>query len=279
MKLFSLVILAVALTGSGLAQCSDAGVCSFGGGHDTPSHQLSFDFGTGKSDKVDDISFLAVKVTGDIQILEKSRLTIAVPFTRQSGPAGTTSGIGDLIVAWNQRFTDGKGVIVEGQIGARLPTGKVDNSGLPQRYQNGLGTTDLLVGVNLTSGPWSAGAGVQVPFGRSENPFDRLKRGQDVMLRAGYTQAFGPFSLNAEVIGIKRFGLSSVRDTAVQTERFVDVAGSDQGQVNIVIAPGWALSDVLHIQAAGALPLLQREINIDGLKRVFTASLGVRLML
>lgn len=279
MRVATAVLVTILISTGARAQCSDAGVCGFGGGHDAPSHQLSFDVAAGKSGKADDIQYLVVRATGEFQILERSRISVTVPYARQSGPAGKTSGIGDIIVAWNQRLTGGDGPVLEAQLGARFPTGKVDDSALPQRYQNGLGTADLLVGLNLTSGPWSAGAGVQVPFGRSENPVDRLKRGQDVMIRAGYAQAVGPILLTAEVIGVKRIGLSSVRDTTTAAERFVDVAGSDQGQINVVLAPSIALSAVVYLQGAAALPLLKREINIDGLTRAFTAGIGLRVML
>ncbi len=277
MKTIVLLLTLTATAGSAFAQCSDAGVCSFGTGQETVSHWLSVDAVSGKSTKDDDISFFTLRLSGDIQLLKDSRLSISVPFNRQSGPDGSTSGAGDILVAWNQRFTASDGPIIEGQIGARLPTGSVNKNGLSQRYQNGLGTTDLLIGANLTHGAWSAGAGMQIPFGRSDNRLNRLKRGQDVMLRAGYTQTFGAFVLKTEVIAIKRFGLSSVRDTTALSERFVDVPESDQGQINVVVAPSVPLSEHLLLHAAGAFPLLKRPVNIDGLTRAFTATLGLRV--
>jgi hypothetical protein len=80
-------------------------------------------------------------------------------------------------------------------MGAKLAAGEVNSSNLPQAYQSGLGTNDMLDGVTYTIDNYSAGAAVQIPFGRSGNAATRLKRGSDLMLRFGYTHPLDQISI------------------------------------------------------------------------------------
>ena len=63
--------------------------------------------------------------------------------------------------------------------------------------------------------------------------------------------------------------------TIAGTESFVDVDGSDQTQLNIGLGFNTKISNRVKVDVYGAMPLLKRDNNIDGLKRAFTLSVGV----
>jgi hypothetical protein len=187
--------------------------------------------------------------------------------------------MGDVMVTWVQELSADPENPIELQGGLRLATADENSGGLPQRYQSGLGTNDIMLGVGWVNGHWQAGAGFQIPLGRSANNVDRLKRGPDLMFRAGYTLEHERLQITGELIGIKRLGLSSVQDTTSTDEQFVDIPGSDQTQINVVLTPSFRVSDQLSLRATVAVPLLKREINVDGLTRAFTVAVGVELSL
>ena len=264
----------VPLTGS--AQCSDAGVCTLTSAGGAASGSISLSYGHGKSPAADSLSFQAVRLGVEIRLFEDSRITITLPFNSQSGPLGDVTGIGDLIVVWSQSFSATAGSSLDAQIGGRFATADVNAGGFPQSYQSGLGTNDLLLGLAYTTGRWDAGVGYQISRGRSANAVTKLKRGDDVMARAGYSSTLGDFTLRGEVLGIKRLHLSSVRDASgVSPEETVTIPDSDQLQINILADVRYRINDALSLKATAAVPLLQREINVDGLSRSFTVNLGL----
>ncbi len=260
-------------------QCSDGGVCTLSPGQATDFHRISADASFGKSGGDENITYTSFRLLPSLALFPGSRLNLVIPFSRQSGPLGGATGIGDVMLVWVQELSADPENEVELQGGLRLATADENAGSLPQRYQSGLGTNDILLGAGWVNGHWQAGAGFQIPLGRSANSVDRLKRGPDLMLRAGYTFEHERLRITGELIGIKRLGLSSVQDTTTTDERFVDLPGSDQTQINVVLTPSLRLSEHLSLRAAVAVPLLKREINVDGLTRAFTAVLGVEFSL
>ena len=105
----------------------------------------------------------------------------------------------------------------------------------------------------------------------------RLKRGDDFLLRAGYAYEFDEFKTFAEVLAIKRLSRSSV--VVPGTNTFTDVPGSDQVQVNLLGKVLFPLDERYTLQGLIALPLLNRKVNVDGLTRALTLSIGVHLEL
>lgn len=263
------------------SQCSDAGVCSIG--HrpsESPSHSISFAYTFGKSGTPDDLVFHNADLSAELGVTSDSRLSVSIPFSAQSGPLGSTSGAGDLIALWSQRLLSEVGFSLSLQGGVKLATGSVNEGGLPQAYQSGSGTTDLIIGINVQRDAWGFALGYQWAGGRSKNSPTRLKRGDDLLFRAGYTTRQAQTDLTFEALLIKRLQESSVITSAPGLpETFGNIPDSDQAQVNLVVRIAHPLSETLHFGGFAALPTLKRDVNVDGLKRALVLSAGLSVSL
>lgn len=162
--------------------------------------------------------------------------------------------------------------------GVRLGTGAVNINNLPQTYQSGLGTNDILLGVSYTVDEITLAAAYQLTTGRSANMVTRLQRGDDLMVRVSYTKPFEQLTAGGEIIAIKRIQESNILQTS-QPETFVNVPNSNQLQVNLLGRVGYMLDENYSLQADGAIAFLKRDTNLDGLKRAFTLSFGIIFLL
>ncbi|MBE0645422.1 MAG: hypothetical protein IH600_15165 [Bacteroidetes bacterium] len=265
------------------AQCSDAGACAIGAMHgesdvEVPRHQAAVRYIFGSSGKPEEISYHSILFEGSVEVFSGARVSARLPYMVVDAPPGSISGIGDLTVLWDQRLWQDDGMELRAQGGVKLPTGEDNAKGLPQLYQTGLGTTDLLLGLSLDAAPWNAAIGYQYSDGRSENSRTRLQRGDDLFARAGYRTVVNDFGLGLEVIAIQRLALSSVINLEAEgLDRFISVPGSDQLQVNLLGSASTPLADNLRLALLAAIPLLKRDVNIDGLKRALTVSVGLEL--
>lgn len=256
------------------SQCSDAGVCIIGKKQHAEGHALGITYLFGYSDKNDDLTFHTLRFEGKYHISDNSSIQISLPYSRQSGPAGSASGIGDLTILWNQTVLHDDATTVQIQGGMKLATGVVNANSLPQAYQSSLGTNDLLFGATYTYREITLAAAYQLTTGRSTNSITRLRRGDDLMLRAGYSKVIDQFTVGGELLAIKRIQESSVLQST-QPETFVSVPNSNQLQLNVVARLTYMLNEQYNLSAEGAFALLKRETNVDGLKRAFTLSLGI----
>jgi hypothetical protein len=162
------------------------------------------------------------------------------------------------------------------------------------RYQSGLGTNDLLLGLTYgterltTAGTelWQFTLGYQQPFGTSGNNIDSLRRGPDLVGGISYSTLISDISLSGEILAIKRLTESKlVYHGLYTTEESPDpvyveeltIPNSAFFQLNLKVIAGYAISSSLVIDGSFALPLLKREDNTDGLKRVYTFSGGLRM--
>lgn len=139
----------------------------------------------------------------------------------------------------------------------------------------GLGTNDLLVGVSYSAGNFGVSVAYQKPFGRSANYITRLKRGDDLLFRAGYHEIFNKLKVKAEVLTILRIQESSIQDPIALNEYFTDIDGSNEPQVNILGEVSYSVSNNFELTGMAAIPLLKRDYNLDGLRRSISLSAGV----
>ncbi len=259
-----------------IAQCSDAGACVIGHRLQSQKHQVGVTYVFGKSGKNDDLTFQTGRLEGEFSLFERSRLSVEIPYSSQSGPRGTVSGIGDPIIVWNQRLYREMMSTLLLHLGLKLSIGEANSENLPQAYQSTLGTNDVLVGFTYEYDAWNASVVYQLSRGRSENNLTRLKRGDDILARAGYRFDLQQAKVIGEVLAIKRLEKSSVRNLAsTRADDFVDVPSSDQFQINLQGRLSYPLSDRYHLQILAAVPLLKRDVNVDGLRRSFSLSLGL----
>lgn len=259
-------------------QCSDAGVCIIGKKHSASGNIIGLSYSYGNSGKDSTLMFNTIRLEGTYHIFENADIHLGIPFSNQSGPAGTARGIGDLTILWNQIVMRNEGTTLRLQGGLKLATGSVNSNDLPQAYQSGLGTNDILLGATFEIKGIALASAYQITTGRSANRNTRLRRGDDLMLRAGYTHRAQDFTLGGELLAIKRIQESSVLQTA-QPETFVNVPNSNQLQVNLVGRMTYTFTERFQLQVESALSLLKRDTNVDGLKRAFTLSLGVAHLL
>ncbi len=260
------------------AQCSDAGACVIGGAPAESRHTFSLRYVYGSSGGEDDLVFHAVQLDGVIDVIEDGALILRLPYRAIDGPLGSTSGIGDLTVMWRQGLWSDHGDRLSLQLGGKIATGAVNAEGLPQAYQPGLGTNDVIVGLSYETAPWIFAAGYQLSSGRSDNNVDRLERGDDLFARAGYRTFIDDVNLGLEVIAIKRLAEDNVRHPVVDDgEFFIDIPDSDQLQINIMGTSSYEIDETISLLGQVAFPLLQRDVNIDGLKRSLTVSIGMEI--
>jgi len=254
------------------SQCSDAGVCVLGHGLSPAQNQLRLTGQWGRSGSPDDLNFQALKLDGRFPLGDRATLIAVVPIGRVSGPLGSTTGLGDAILALEATLHQGSLGRVIAQAGARLATGEDDAEGLPQRYQSGLGSTDPIVGVRLEADSWEAGLGYQRASSRSRNRLQPLKRGDDLLVHVGFRSRLGSYPVSLQALAIQRLGKSDIRlpDGSLQV-----LPDTDRLQVNLVGGLSIPLSRAWAIEGRVALPLLKRPDNTDGLKRALSLEWGV----
>jgi len=214
-----------------------------------------------------------MKFLGDLKLFDDIRLLFDLPYSSQSGMLGSVHGLGDLSLLLSYPIIKGQDSKLSIQGGVKLVTANVNSRNLPQSYQSGLGTNDVLLGINYSFDNFLLSAAYQISRGRSKNEFDRLKRGDDIMFRGGYFNSSGEIKYSAELIALKRIHLSSVVDP-INPSHFIDFPGSDQFQIDLMTKMSYPIFSNFNLEAAFAIPFLERKINVDGLTRAFTISIG-----
>ena len=280
-KILSIIFITFLLTSvnKSFAQCSDAGVCQLGFEHEESSSKkvnagISYLFGS--SGKDDNVKFHSVKLDLSYQPFNNTRLSAIFPYNMQSGHLGDVNGIGDLILSFTQNIYNYKKQNISFTFGGKFATGKDNQDNLPQLYQSGLGSNDLLLGLNYTNKNVMIGFGYQVAGGRNKNSITRLERGDDFIARGSYTLEFDEFNLSPQLLIIKRIGKSTVLDLTSPDEKFIELKDSDQLQINFLVNADYSLNKNMKLTLEVAFPFLKREVNVDGLTRAFTAGIGIK---
>ncbi|MDP2876219.1 MAG: hypothetical protein Q8O00_08550 [Holophaga sp.] len=270
------LIIAVCAAANLSAQCSDAGVCALQRMQSNTGNRVGLTYLLGQSGKEDDLRIQTLRLEGQFRVWGEAALSISLPFTSVSGPLGSGSGLSDATLVLDQPLWKSGDLRLAGQIGLRLGTGKSDTKPLlDQRYQPGLGTTDLLLGLRVSIGQsLEMGVGFQKSGGRNDNPITRLERGDDFLLWAEYRREFGSLRAGVKALALKPLGRATVANSA-QPGQFQEVPNSDQPQLNVVPFAEMPLTEAVALQVSAALPLLKRDTNVDGLKRSLSVSLGI----
>jgi len=197
----------------------------------------------------------------------------------QSGPGGNVNGIGDLIISWDQELFSASSALLTASIGMRLATGNENKEpALPQPYQPGLGSNDLILTLNFNFDKFGLGAGYQSAGGRNDKEGIKLKRSDNLLLKVSYHIPFDYLQISPQFLFIKPLSKSTILDLNSSVEKFIDVDKSDQAQLNLFTEIQYYLNENYAVYSELALPLLKRDFNIDGLKRSYTASLGIRFI-
>lgn len=305
----SIITVLCLFSSKSLAQCSDAGVCSVGD-HTTNSTEFTaaLDYLLGSSGKPDNITIQNINLT-----LRYSYFSVIIPYVAKSFEneiyQGSQNGISDVIIGGSYSFTFDRDPYTAGNsngeplwsmptssslsfdIAGKFPTGSTNEGGFPLRYQNGLGTTDLILGAtfslpyydNPNQGNWLFGLGFQMPFGISDNCVDSLKRGPDLLARISYNRSISDIGITGEILAIKRLTTSTLVYNRIYTSEQnpdplyvseLEIPNTDDLQINIKLSADYEITEDIGIHAGVAMPLLKREDNTDGLKRAYTVFLG-----
>jgi hypothetical protein len=264
-----------------IAQCSDAGVCSVG--HtmsDNNDNILNVNVGYkfGSSGKEDDVKYHSFQLGAIYNVFEKTSLQMSMPYNIQSGPLGDVNGIGDLLISVTHNFISDNNSSLSASIGAKFATGEDNADNLPMAYQSGLGSNDILFALNYTYQDIGFGVGYQLAGGRNNNVI-KLERGDDLLVRAAYNLLLDKFTITPQLLFIKRLAKSSILDTTSMTssDSFIEVDNSDQAQLNLLTVVRYQIDKNYSLFADFAIPFIKREVNVDGLTRSYSASIGVQL--
>lgn len=264
-----------------IAQCSDAGVCSVG--HimdDNKDNILNINLGYkfGSSGKEDDVKYHSFLLGAVYNVLEKTAFQMSIPYNIQSGPLGDVKGIGDLLISVTQNFISQNNSSLDASIGAKFATGEDNADNLPMAYQSSLGSNDILFTINYNYKNIGFGVGYQLAGERNDN-ITKLKRGDDLLLRASYNFLLDRLNITPQILFIKRLSESNVVNSASMApmETYIDVENSDQDQLNLLTVIQYQIDNNYSLFADFAIPFIKREVNVDGLTRSFSASLGVQL--
>jgi hypothetical protein len=261
------------------AQCSDAGVCAIGYTPNVEQRQHTFDlqYRYGYSGKEDKIGYNSLELKAAIGVFTRTTLQISAPVYRyNSGTAGKAKGIGDLMVFINQDFEEMLGYDISALFGMRLATGD-DNAepDLPQAYQPGLGTNDLIFGIKFSDERYNVAAGYQlVEDTFTSNRLTPIRRGDDLYLQYARFFDLGGVDLKAETQLIKRLSRTRLRNPDGSVS---ELEKTDQLQINLGVEARYGLNETSSLIGGFAFPVLKRESNADGLTRVLTFFAGWRL--
>lgn len=262
------------------AQCSDAGVCSVGNTMVVRNENIidvNFGYKFGSSGKEDDVKYHSLQLGAIYHVFEKTSLQMSIPYNFQSGPLDDVNGIGDLLVSITQNIISDNNSSLDASIGAKFAVGEDNAENLPMAYQSGLGSNDILFALNYTYKNIGFGVGYQLACGRNNNVI-KLERGDDILLKASYNFLLDQFTIRPQVLFIKRLSESNVVNSASMApmETYIDVENSDQSQLNFLTSFNYEINNNYSLFADFAIPFIKREINLDGLTRVFSASIGVQ---
>jgi hypothetical protein len=235
---------------------------------------LSLSYQYGYSGKDDDISYGSIFLDGKYNYSGNSFVLISVPYNNQSGPLGSTSGIGDIILLVSQNIYKADDFNLSLQGGVKLAAGDESKNNLPQNYQSGLGTNDILLGLSAGYERFYLSTGYQIAGERNDN-IQQVKRGDDFLFGAGYNHNLSEsFTGGLEFLFIKRLSETSIADPAAPGN-YIDIPESDNLQINGAVTLAYKISESIGIKLFGAVPFRKRPVNIDGLTRSLSLSAGL----
>lgn len=273
------MLFAILINNKNSAQCSDAGICTLVPHlelEDNKPFNVGIGYGYGYSGKTDDISYNSININAAYSLTNETSINLFLPYNSQSGPLGSISGVGDLIVGVSQGLKINMVSMLQFSAGVKFATGEDNVDNLPQKYQSGLGSTDILMGVNYRNNNFLFGIGYQIAGERNSNIL-QLKRGDDLLVSGEYNFLVDEFTFSPKLLIIKRLGKSSI-DSSGDTDgiAYGEIPDSDQLQINFLLSTNYKVSETYSLSFDFAIPFLKREVNVDGLTRAFSASLVLR---
>lgn len=306
-----------------LAQgCSDAGACTAGPvgqlqlWQDSVPYQapyrhnarLGFSYANGEQGTI----ITQVNPEINIGFAKNWSLQLKTSYISAHGDLGENNGVGDLFATTSHAFINKTDRSLSGAIGFRLPTGSTDAlapgipagetmlnvlAPLPMPYQTGLGTTDLILGINWRYKRYVAAVAYQhVLVQNNENQFTHsawfndplvtsyfesrgLRRADDLVVRAQYAYGCGRLSLQPGLLAIYHVADDTRLNDAVrgpnEPER-ITLTGSKGLTLNVTVDLRFKLAEHWALEASFGAPVITREVRPDGLTRENVTAVGLQ---
>ncbi|MBK8340895.1 MAG: hypothetical protein IPK99_13255 [Flavobacteriales bacterium] len=256
-----------------------------------------------------------MQITPELSVGIGPRFTwqIKVPYVTASGNLGKNSGVGDIITTASYAFINEDEHHLSAMVGVRLPTGTTsqdpiektsfgsDFRPLPMPYQTGLGTTDLLAGVEWRYHRYVAALAYQHVLKQdNQNLFLHsfwgndpdalgyfesfmLERADDAVLRLQYAYGCKRLALQPGLLAIYHMSTDSRLEQVgepidwnlYELERR-EVEGSEGLTLNLTADLRYALSERWAIETTFGTPLLTRDVRPDGLTRSLVVGAWLR---
>ena len=284
--------------------CSDAGLCTAGSMKDNGASDEKWRFGYntqyGQGDQKVDIFTQQLEISR--RLSEKILIQAKMPWINTSGNLGNNQGFGDLVITGNYKHRVSDELIYNINLGFRLPTGNtnagnidiVGNPGpptsLPMPYQTGLGTFDVLTGMDIRfHSVWQFALGFQLPLIQNNtNNFNalyaskvpnasgyfysaNLKRQADIVARIEKKFELNKsIALFANIIPIYHVGDDEHTTYNGSKEVYQQSSGLTLNTGAGLIAE---LSKASVMRISFAAPMITRKERPDGLTRHFVAGL------
>ena len=298
--------------------CSDAGVCTSGSigqlhlwqdsmpdaGFYRNNARITYSYAVGEQKT----TIMQIVPEVNVGIGERLSLQAKIPYVSASGNLGSNSGIGDLVITSSYAFIKEDERHVSGTLGLRLPTGSTDKSiventvaqairPLPMPYQTGLGTTDLLAGIEWRHKRYVAAIAYQhVLAQNNRNAFthiawenadealgyfesSHLERADDAVIRLQYAYGCGRLALQPGLLAIYHMSNDTRLEQLMSMDPMmqrVSIAGSQGLTLNGTVDLRYKLSDRWAVEFSGGMPFITRKVRPDGLTREFVLNTGLR---
>lgn len=282
--------------------CSDAGLCTAGSMKDNGADDEKWRFGInsqyGQGDQKVDIFTQQLEISR--RFSDKLLVQVKMPWINTSGNLGSNQGIGDLVLTGNYKHRVSDDLIYNINLGFRVPTGKTNNgiihqsagpaATLPMPYQTGLGTFDVLTGMDIRyRSVWQFALGFQLPLiQNNRNNFnevrannipgtsgyfysDNLKRKPDIVVRIEKKFELNKsIALFANIIPIYHVGDDS--HSGFNGDKLVYQQSSGL-TLNTGAGLMAELSKSSVMRLSFAAPMITRKERPDGLTRHFVAGI------
>ncbi|HMC98564.1 MAG TPA: hypothetical protein VKH37_00375 [Ferruginibacter sp.] len=295
MKMIGLTIVLCFLACSVHAQgCSDAGVCTIGdfyaqkAAHSRkyPKHEV--DYQIVYATHGDYERFYQLQLNYRYIRNAKSFFEIRVPFNyaKQEALDISNSGVGDIILTYNNQFNFSKQHPVKYSAGLRVSLtdaseGRIGQSTYPMYLQHGLGTTDILAAASYDlSKYFNVSTGFQVPVLQynknipltdsvaASTLYAELVRQPDALLKLTGVYEWRKFKFMFSPVAIFHLG----NDFYASPTKYI-IRNSKGLTLNLAAELGYMFSKKWKMGAIYAAPIKTRDAIPDGLARSAVVSM------
>jgi len=281
--------------------CSDAGFCSVGAIQhtDTIKHELIVG---GTYEKADfDVTVTNPFIQYNANINRYWNISAKLNFRYAADGNRCVSGFGDALASINYRLElQDDNQELHFTVGGKFPLSKPDETrkffettgvATPMDFQTTLGTYDLILGTTYKYKKLSASIAYQQPLTSVDNwYYQDYKRQGDLLIKPSYWfQASKNFTITPSVMAIYRLGEDEITSSknsdgsfnvfATDNLQKYKLSGTDGITVNAMTEFKYIFAEDYHVTLMAAVPLANRKVIVDGLKRsyVFALSLGFNL--